>query len=196
MTKRFRRPHLATLGVAFFLCAGSILAGPQRGAETAVVEQVLENGFKLILAPRPAGGMVSALTYHGEGSVLDPPGRSGPAHFFEHLVFEGTPRLGTWNWTEEKKILDELWELEARIEAEKNRRAQEQPPRNLAQLAGEAFPLVVPLHSGGLNLAALEERRRELLERRLAYNRPLDVNNSLYYWGDVVSFAATGVDAT
>ena len=42
------------------------------------------------------------------GSAQESTGRTGLAHMFEHMAFKGTPRLGTKNYKEEQKALEEL----------------------------------------------------------------------------------------
>ena len=42
------------------------------------------------------------------GSAQEGTGRTGLAHMFEHMAFKGTPHLGTKNYEEEKKALEEL----------------------------------------------------------------------------------------
>ena len=60
-----------------------------------VVEKLLPNGFKLLLverhdAPSISGGFVVKV-----GSANERPGITGIAHLFEHMMFKGTPTLGT-----------------------------------------------------------------------------------------------------
>lgn len=60
-----------------------------------VVEKTLPNGFKLLLverhdAPSISGGFVVKV-----GSANERPGITGIAHLFEHMMFKGTPTLGT-----------------------------------------------------------------------------------------------------
>lgn len=60
-----------------------------------VVEKTLSNGFKLLLverhdAPSISGGFVVKV-----GSANERPGITGIAHLFEHMMFKGTPTLGT-----------------------------------------------------------------------------------------------------
>jgi zinc protease len=52
---------------------------------------VLNNGFKAILIPMPGSGLVSYYTVVRTGSRDEwEPGKSGFAHFFEHMMFRGT----------------------------------------------------------------------------------------------------------
>lgn len=45
------------------------------------------------------------------GSKNDPPETTGLAHYFEHLMFKGTPRMGTLDYEKEKVHLDRITEL-------------------------------------------------------------------------------------
>jgi len=45
------------------------------------------------------------------GSKDDPPETTGLAHYFEHLMFKGTPNLGTLDYAQEKPHLDRIQDL-------------------------------------------------------------------------------------
>lgn len=54
----------------------------------------LSNGLRLVLVPLPWRGVASVYIVVGAGSRNEvEPGRSGFAHFFEHMMFRGTPRF-------------------------------------------------------------------------------------------------------
>lgn len=81
-------------------------------AQDIKVEQfVLDNGLTVYLSEdhsRPdifGGVMVKA------GGKDDPKGATGMAHYQEHMLFKGTQNLGTTNWTKEKPIIDEIFQL-------------------------------------------------------------------------------------
>ncbi len=68
---------------------------PVWGQQIPVVERHLANGFKLLMVerheePRIAGGWVVKV-----GSANERLGTTGIAHLFEHMMFKGTPTLGT-----------------------------------------------------------------------------------------------------
>src|SRR6202790_4542123 len=78
---------------------GVALAAPARPrAQTRDVlpfkatERTLANGLKVIVVPTGFPNLVSIEIPVQVGSRNEPePGRSGFAHFFEHLMFRGTP---------------------------------------------------------------------------------------------------------
>ncbi|MDJ0732800.1 MAG: pitrilysin family protein [Nostocaceae cyanobacterium] len=79
----------------------------------------LDNGMKFIVLERHQAPVVSFVTYADVGGVDEPDGKTGVAHFLEHLAFKGTTKIGTKNYRKEKQLLDRLQMLDARIKAAK-----------------------------------------------------------------------------
>lgn len=76
--------------------------------EQKVTEYTVKNGWTFILVERPVAPVFAFMTAVNVGSAQEDAGRTGLAHMFEHMAFKGTPRLGTKNYEEEKKALEEL----------------------------------------------------------------------------------------
>jgi predicted Zn-dependent peptidase len=55
------------------------------------------------------------------GAIHETPGLLGSAHFQEHLMFKGTPSLGTSDWGQEQPIRERMKRVEGELIAEKNR---------------------------------------------------------------------------
>src|SRR5215467_2596001 len=89
--------------------------------EKKITEFTLPNGLHFIVCERHEAPVVSFHTYVDAGSVDDPKGQTGIAHMFEHMAFKGTQSLGTLNWPEEKKALDEVEAIYDRLDAEENK---------------------------------------------------------------------------
>ena len=79
----------------------------------------LDNGMKFIVLERHRAPVVSFLTYADVGGVDEPDGKTGVAHFLEHLAFKGTSKIGTTDYQKEKQLLDRLEELDKQIRAAK-----------------------------------------------------------------------------
>ncbi len=79
----------------------------------------LENGLKFIVLERHQAPVVSFLTYADVGGVDEPDGKTGVAHFLEHLAFKGTTRIGTEDYKAEKPLLERLEQLDTQIQAAK-----------------------------------------------------------------------------
>ena len=94
-----------TVGLALALCAGEASAqtpAPTPPTTTAaekvfpfeIHEKKLGNGLTVIVVPMPGSGLASVRTVVRTGSRDEyEPGRSGFAHFFEHMMFRGTKRM-------------------------------------------------------------------------------------------------------
>jgi zinc protease len=50
----------------------------------------LENGLEVVVIPDRRAPVVTHMVYYRNGSADDPQGKSGIAHFLEHLMFKGT----------------------------------------------------------------------------------------------------------
>ncbi|KYC37643.1 peptidase M16 [Scytonema hofmannii PCC 7110] len=75
----------------------------------------LDNGMKFIVLERHQAPVVSFLTYADVGGIDEPNGKTGVAHFLEHLAFKGTTLIGTKNYNLEKPLLDSLDQIAAQI---------------------------------------------------------------------------------
>lgn len=76
------------LAAAFYLTAPSAHAEVY-GAQTFM----LANGMQVVLIPNHRAPVVSHMVFYKVGSADEPPGKSGIAHFLEHLLFKGTKRF-------------------------------------------------------------------------------------------------------
>ncbi len=90
----------------------------------------LENGLKLFLSVNRDEPRVYTEIAVRAGSKHDPADTTGLAHYFEHMMFKGTDRMGTLNWTREKELLDLI---EHKFEEHRN----EQDPARKKQLYAE-----------------------------------------------------------
>ena len=77
----------------------------------------LDNGMKFLVLERHQAPVVSFLTYADVGGANEPTGKTGVAHFLEHLAFKGTQRIGTKNYKAEKPLLNRLDTLAEQIKA-------------------------------------------------------------------------------
>ena len=90
----------------FLLCLFAF-TGPVYGQQVDVIERTLSNGMKLLMlerhhSPTIAGGWVVRV-----GSVNERPGITGIAHLFEHMMFKGTPAIGTKDAKRDAEIINE-----------------------------------------------------------------------------------------
>ena len=78
------------LGTVLALCAAMTLAAQ---VNITFVEFDLPNGLHVILHQDRSAPIVSQVMAYHVGSKNEKPDRTGFAHFFEHLMFEGSPNI-------------------------------------------------------------------------------------------------------
>lgn len=112
--KRLLFPSLLWVAAALSACAQQI----------PVVEKTLPNGFKLLLVERHESPSVSGGWVAHVGSANERPGITGIAHLFEHMMFKGTPTIGTKDakrdleiLAEQERVRDEMRAEEAKMRA-------------------------------------------------------------------------------
>ena len=79
-----------TLGL---VCAGTPLARAQEPARIAFESYALSNGLKVILAPDHSAQVVAVDVWYNVGSRNEANGRTGFAHLFEHMMFQGSEHV-------------------------------------------------------------------------------------------------------
>jgi len=67
---------------------------------------VLKNGLTLILSKRSYAPVVSLYIKFRAGGADETEASAGIAHMLEHMLFKGTPNIGTKNFQKEKKYLE------------------------------------------------------------------------------------------
>ncbi|MBD1869283.1 insulinase family protein [Cyanobacteria bacterium FACHB-471] len=82
-----------------------------------VTEFTLDNGMKFIVLERHVAPVVSFMTYVDVGAAYEEDGKTGAAHYLEHLAFKGTKQIGTTNYEAEAPVLERLDELFEQLQA-------------------------------------------------------------------------------
>ena len=70
-------------------------AGPRRALAGDLVRRRLDNGLDVVLLPRPGLPLVAINLWYHVGSKNERPGRTGLAHLFEHMLFQGSENVAT-----------------------------------------------------------------------------------------------------
>lgn len=79
--------------------------------EPIVESYTLDNGLTVILNEDHSKQKVFGVVAVKAGAKDDPADATGMAHYQEHMLFKGTQELGTVNWEEEKKYIDQIFKL-------------------------------------------------------------------------------------
>lgn len=80
----------------------------------------LKNGLKVIMCEEHSQPKVHGCVVVHAGSKNENPNATGVAHYFEHIMFKGTDRIGTTNWKAEKLYLDSISQAYDRLQATKD----------------------------------------------------------------------------
>jgi len=101
MTRRTALRAAATLPVAVaapapLLAAPAVAPPPERPADRPLfgaTSWTLANGLRVVLAESRRVPVVGHYLFYGAGGGEDPAGKSGLAHFLEHMMFKGSPNV-------------------------------------------------------------------------------------------------------
>lgn len=77
--------------------AGAVAPTAQAQRDVPALEHqkyVLPNGLEVILAPDPRVPLVAVNVWYHVGSGCEVPGKTGFAHLFEHMLFQGSKNVG------------------------------------------------------------------------------------------------------
>ena len=92
LTNRWaRRARMASIVLlAGAVPASAITLVDTKPPQNAVSDFLLDNGMEVVVIPDRRAPIVTHMVWYKVGSADEPPGKSGIAHFFEHLMFKGT----------------------------------------------------------------------------------------------------------
>lgn len=84
--------------IRFMIASVLLILLPAKGfaldKPTVSIEDItLDNGLRVVVIPDRRAPVVTHMIWYKAGSADDPPGKSGIAHFLEHLMFKGTKNV-------------------------------------------------------------------------------------------------------
>lgn len=84
--------RLRSCFVVLALVAGSVVpaAAERKAGQADITDFTLANGMQVVVIPDRRAPIVTHMVWYKVGSADEPPGKSGIAHFFEHLMFKAT----------------------------------------------------------------------------------------------------------
>src|SRR3977135_497731 len=153
----------AGLGLACFSLASLAVAIAVDGAYSSerVSEFKLANGLTVVVIPDHRAPVVTQMIWYKVGGPDEPPGASGIAHFLEHLMFKGTDKIPTGQFS---KIV-------ARNGGEDNAFTNHDVTAYFQRVAKDRLPLVMSMEADRMvNLRLTEDdvatERDVILEER------------------------------
>lgn len=95
------RQHIIALAAGLALVGGTATAQPKREASARpgrytipVSYTKLPNGLKVVVSENHAAPIVTVEVMYKIGFRIEPRGRTGFAHLFEHMMFQGSEQVG------------------------------------------------------------------------------------------------------
>jgi zinc protease len=92
--KSMLRKSLVALGLLAVATAFVPAANAQGKSGIPVTYYKLPNGLKIVLSPERSSPLAVVAVYYNIGFRIEPKDRTGFAHLFEHLMFQGSKNLG------------------------------------------------------------------------------------------------------
>jgi predicted Zn-dependent peptidase len=167
------------------LCVGWLVglgtAQQMLAQQVPVVERTLPNGLRLLMVERHDDPSISGGWVAHVGSANERPGITGIAHLFEHMMFKGTPTIGTKNYKKDLEIIEAQEKLRTAMR-------QEEALMRAAWRRGEIDDLQKPENKTE-RYKALEKQFNELIVKQ----REILVKNE---WDRIYTSAgASGMNA-
>lgn len=136
----------------FFIIAATLLFALTATAQSQPTSSVpalqvnthyLSNGMKVILVEEHSQPKIYGSVIVHAGAKNEDPNATGVAHYFEHIMFKGTDRIGTTDWQHEKPYLDSISDLYDRMQAtpDEGQRQQLQLEINRLNIAASKYAI-------------------------------------------------------
>lgn len=103
----------------------------------------LKNGLTVILSPSPKQPRIQTYIAVKAGSKTDPSNHTGLAHYLEHLMFKGTDRYGSLDWSKEKPLLDKIDSLYEQYNSTKDDTRRKDIYKEIDQVSGQAAKFAI-----------------------------------------------------
>lgn len=115
------RPTGQMCATKLLACVLVLAALPVLGQQANVTEHTLSNGMKVLLLERHDDPSVSGGWVTHVGSANERPGITGIAHLFEHMMFKGTPSIGTKDPKRDEQIIRDQERVRDQIREEESK---------------------------------------------------------------------------
>jgi zinc protease len=142
------------------------LALPAAGAAEDVTAFTLDNGLEVVVIEDHRAPLAVQMLWYRVGAADEPPGKSGIAHYLEHLMFQGTDRLapGEFSATVERLGGDDnaftSWDYTAYFQ----RIAAEHLPRMMEMEANRMRGLLLTPEDAATELRVILEERSQVVD--------------------------------
>ncbi len=124
-----------------FLLAATVFAQKN---PLQVEQYKLKNGLTVFLNVDKSQPNVFGMVVVKGGSKRDPADATGIAHYFEHIMFKGTDKLGTVDYKKEKVFLDSIEVMYDKLRATKDEAEREKIQLKINDLSIKAAQYAIP----------------------------------------------------
>ena len=104
----------------------------------------LSNGLKVYLSVYKEEPRIQTFIAVRVGSKNDPKETTGLAHYFEHMMFKGTPNFGSADWAKEEPMIQKIESLFEIYRAETNPDKRKEIYHTIDSVSYEASKLAIP----------------------------------------------------
>ena len=103
----------------------------------------LKNGLTVILSPTPKQPRIQTYIAVKAGSKTDPANHTGLAHYLEHMLFKGTDKFGSLDWSREKPLLDQIDDLYEQYNSTTDEAKRREIYQQIDKISGEAAKFAI-----------------------------------------------------
>lgn len=138
------------LALVLFISTSALFAQQKYTYETVPNDPLktriytLANGLKVFISENKEAPRVQTYIGVRAGSKNDPAETTGLAHYFEHMMFKGTPSFGTTDWAKEKPMIEAIEALFEVYRNEKDDTKRAAIYKQIDSLSYEASKLAIP----------------------------------------------------
>lgn len=158
---------MKTIKLLFLFLSLTMISWAQHNPYLTVKKIKLDNGLTVWLNEDHSQAEVFGAVIVKAGGKNDPADATGIAHYFEHIMFKGTDKIGTTDWETEKVYLDSISTLYDQLYLTKDEIERKEIHRHINQLSIKAANYAIPnevdiilqsIGGTGLNAYTAEEQ--------------------------------------
>jgi predicted Zn-dependent peptidase len=166
---------------------GALVAAPLAAQAPVTYEHfTLDNGLSVFLVPNPTVPVVTVNVWYDVGSRLERNGRSGFAHLFEHMMFQGSANVGK----------GEHFQLIERAGGNMNGTTSEDRTNYFETLPSNRLNLGLWLEADRMRSLAITDTNLENQRETVKEERRLGVDNQPYAGAFIEGLPPAAYDST
>ena len=151
------------------ILAWSCITAPSFAAGEQPIETfTLKNGMEVIVLPNHRVPAVNHMLWYRIGAADDPQGKSGLAHFHEHLMFKGSPKFGAGEYV---RLIDKNG-------GEHNAFTGDDATSYYVTIAKDRLPLVMAMEADRMRALTVSETETEKEKQVIIEERRSRIENS------------------